>query len=264
MRQPERWARYLDEFHAERPGITELVLRRCRAELPPTNGTKDGTQAPALDPYQWVAARAGSGSRVVDLACGSAPMYRELAGSHDYLGVDTSVAELRLAAERGAPVALADAARLPFADRSVDTVVSSMALMLLPHAESLGEVARVLRPDGRVVAMVPASAPLSAKDRFTYARLLFALRIVALRYPQDAAMDALAPGRSAYGLHVVSDERRRFTYPLERGTGKLLLDSLYVPHLTEKARSRAIQLVSRWTRGELGIPLRLVVMTKAP
>jgi hypothetical protein len=137
-----------------------------------------------------------------------------------------------------------------------------MALMLLPLAGALGEVTRVLRPGGCLVAMVPASAPLSAKDRFTYARLLFALRTAGFRYPQDAALQALAPGRSAYGLRVVSDERRRFTYPLERGAGNMLLDSLYLPRSTEEARGRATRLVNAWTRGELGVPLRLLVLRK--
>lgn len=260
MTQRDRWVTYLDEFHAERAGITERVLRRCQAPHDLSNGTSDGAQVPALDPYQWVAARAGTGRRVVDLACGSAPLHRELAGAHDYLGVDTSVAELCLAAERGAPVALADARRLPLADGSVDTVVSSMALMLLPPGEVLSEVARVLRAGGRFVAMLPASAPLSARDRLTYAQLLLALRMGRFRYPQD--LRTLARGGWEYGLHVVADERRRFTYPLEQGAGKLLLESLYLPDPSEQDRARARRLVSRWTHGELGIPLRLLVLTK--
>lgn len=259
MAEQGTWGSYLDQFHTERPGITERVLRRCRA---PIDAHARSGGATGVDPYSWLAAGVGKSGRVLDLACGSAPMYDELATSHDYLGLDTSVAELRLAVDRGAPVLVADATRLPLSDHTIDTVVCSMALMLLPVASTLEEVARVLRPGGRFIAMVPTSAPLSAKDRFRYVRLLLALRTRAFRYPEDSALDAITPGQSAYGLHVVSDEQRRFSYPLTPDAGTLLLESLYLPNMTEQARRRASQLVTRWTRGELGVPLRLLVLRK--
>lgn len=260
MAEQGTWGSYLDQFHAERAGITERVLRRSRAPVDARTGK--GGEATGADPYQWLVGQAATSGRVLDLACGSAPLYDELAGSHDYLGVDTSLAELRLAVGRGAQVLVADATRLPLGPDTVDTVVCSMALMLLPVAPTLEEVARVLRPGGRFLAMVPTSGPLSAKDRFTYARLLLALRTTAFRYPQDTALAAISPGRSAYGLQVVGDERRRFSYPLTAGAGALLLESLYLPGVPEQAQTRARELVSRWRRGELGVPLRLLVLTK--
>jgi hypothetical protein len=59
MSGDEGFDAYLDRFHDERPGITEVILARARDE--------DGE-----DPYRWLVAGAPPGP-VVDLACGSAP-----------------------------------------------------------------------------------------------------------------------------------------------------------------------------------------------
>ncbi|WP_123606253.1 hypothetical protein [Micromonospora sp. Llam0] len=56
----DRWPRYLTDFHARNPGITEQVLERARS-------------GPG-DPYDWVASVAPPGARVLDVACGSAPL----------------------------------------------------------------------------------------------------------------------------------------------------------------------------------------------
>jgi len=53
---------------------------------------------------------------------------------------------------RVAQILDAPAERLPFADASVDTVVSTLVLCTVPDPErTLGEIARVLRPDGQVL-----------------------------------------------------------------------------------------------------------------
>lgn len=121
------WPGYLAAFHAERAGITEDVLEHALNDQRRT-------------PYDWAAqalgtALAGSSSsspaRVLDLACGGAPMSTRLAG-HDYVGMDLSAAELGRARARGLPVAVASAGRLPLPNACVDAVVISMALMLVP------------------------------------------------------------------------------------------------------------------------------------
>lgn len=66
---------------------------------------------------------------------------------------------------RAALISDAPAERLPFADASVDTVVSTLVLCTVDDAESvLREIARVLRPDGQVLFIehVRASSRLLA------------------------------------------------------------------------------------------------------
>jgi SAM-dependent methyltransferase len=76
------------------------------------------------------------------------------------LGVDISEAMLARAVrnEAGPQVGFikADAQRLPLRDNTVDAVVSTAALQLVPNpATALTEMARVLRPGGRLAIMVP-------------------------------------------------------------------------------------------------------------
>jgi SAM-dependent methyltransferase len=76
------------------------------------------------------------------------------------LGVDISEAMLVRAVrnEAGPQVGFirADAQRLPLRDNTVDAVVSTAVLQLVPHpATALAEMARVLRPGGRLAIMVP-------------------------------------------------------------------------------------------------------------
>jgi arsenite methyltransferase len=52
----------------------------------------------------------------------------------------------------------ADAQRLPLRDNTVDAVVSLAVLQLIPDpAAALAEMARVLRPGGRLAVMVPSA-----------------------------------------------------------------------------------------------------------
>ena len=78
------------------------------------------------------------------------------------LGVDISKAMLARAvrAESGPQVGFirADAQRLPLRDNTVDAVVSLAVLQLIPDpAAALAEMARVLRPGGRLAIMVPTA-----------------------------------------------------------------------------------------------------------
>lgn len=84
------------------------------------------------------------------------------------LGVDISEPMLARAAraEAGPQVGFlrADAQRLPLRDSIIDAVVSIAVLQLIPNpAAALAEMARVLRPGGRLAVMVPTAgraAPL--------------------------------------------------------------------------------------------------------
>ena len=101
------------------------------------------------------------GGAVVDLSCGSGLMTRRLVASGRYsrvLGLDYSEAMLQetrqrfdeeLIATDALTLVRADAGALPLASGSVDAVHAGAALHCWPRLEeSLGEVARALKPGG--------------------------------------------------------------------------------------------------------------------
>jgi demethylmenaquinone methyltransferase / 2-methoxy-6-polyprenyl-1,4-benzoquinol methylase len=91
------------------------------------------------------------GSRVLDLACGTGDLCRELAASGlRPVGFDLSFGMLA-AARTTVPLAQADALRLPVADGRVDGVTCGFALRnFVALAPFLAELARAVRPGGRI------------------------------------------------------------------------------------------------------------------
>jgi demethylmenaquinone methyltransferase/2-methoxy-6-polyprenyl-1,4-benzoquinol methylase len=105
----------------------------------------------------------GPGSVVLDLACGTGDLCRELARAGlRPIGLDLSHGMLA-AARTDAPLVQADALRLPVPDASVDGVTCGFALRNLVALEPfLAELARVVRPGGRIALLEVAepSQPL--------------------------------------------------------------------------------------------------------
>ena len=98
-----------------------------------------------------------TGSRVVELGVGTGVIAGGLRRHGiEVVGFDLSEAMMRGAVERVGPrVALADVDRLPVADDSVDTAFFVWVLQLVPDPiATLAEAARVVRPGGRVVAIL--------------------------------------------------------------------------------------------------------------
>lgn len=94
------------------------------------------------------------GSLVLDVACGTADLCRDLQ-DHGYraVGVDFSEGMLTEARTR-APLVRGDAATLPFPNGSFDGVVCGFALRnFVDLTDVLTECARVLRPGGRIAAL---------------------------------------------------------------------------------------------------------------
>ncbi|CAN5629246.1 bifunctional demethylmenaquinone methyltransferase/2-methoxy-6-polyprenyl-1,4-benzoquinol methylase UbiE [soil metagenome] len=90
-------------------------------------------------------------SLVLDVACGTGDLCRDLAGAgHLPIGLDFSAGMLA-AARTGAPLVQADALALPVAGQAADGITCGFALR---NVESLPrlftELARVLRPGGRL------------------------------------------------------------------------------------------------------------------
>jgi demethylmenaquinone methyltransferase/2-methoxy-6-polyprenyl-1,4-benzoquinol methylase len=108
----------------------------------------------------------GAGACVLDLACGTGDLCDELAASGSVaIGIDYSAGMLASAHTR-APLVRGDAARLPFADGSLDGVICGFALRnFVELTQVFREVARVLKPGGRFAALdaaVPTNPLLRA------------------------------------------------------------------------------------------------------
>lgn len=240
------WVGYLAQFHAQRPGITDDLLGGA-------------TDTAGWTPYAWLAEAVPVGTRVLDLACGSAPTSEVLQAAH-YVGLDLSHAELRLATARGVPVAQADAARLPVADADVDVVACSMALQLLPLGPALSEVRRVLRPGGAFVATVPVACPMPRRDVLRWARLLVALGEPGLRYPNDGALARTRETLASAGLTLVSDEARGFGVDVvSEALADRLLDGLYLPRVPSDRLAAARRVTRGWVGQRVTLPIRRLV-----
>jgi demethylmenaquinone methyltransferase/2-methoxy-6-polyprenyl-1,4-benzoquinol methylase len=102
----------------------------------------------------------GPGSRVLDLACGTGDLCRDLQrGGLAPLGMDLSFGMLA-AARTTAPLAQADALRLPVPDAGVDGVTCGFALRNFVALDPFfAELARVVRPGGRIALLEVAEPP---------------------------------------------------------------------------------------------------------
>lgn len=102
----------------------------------------------------------GTRSIVVDLACGTGDMCRDLTDAgHRPVGIDLSYGMLA-SARTQAPLVHGDGLRLPFADGSVDGVTCGFALRnFVSLPPMLSELGRVLRPGGRIALLDVAEPP---------------------------------------------------------------------------------------------------------
>jgi demethylmenaquinone methyltransferase/2-methoxy-6-polyprenyl-1,4-benzoquinol methylase len=100
------------------------------------------------------------GATVVDLACGTGDLAGDLAARGIVaVGADLSHGMLA-AAPRRFPRVQADGACLPFPDRSVDGVTCGFALRNFTDlAATFDELARVVRPGGRIALLEVATPP---------------------------------------------------------------------------------------------------------
>lgn len=235
-------------------GITERVLSRAFA----------GEHTP----YDWLARSVGTrAGLVVDIGCGAGAMTRALASpERTVVGVDLAEHELRCAQQRAeGPWVLGDARQLPFADHSIDTVVTVMGLAVIrPTDELLAEIARVLRPGGMLATITPSWRPFNRADLALNARLLATLQSRAsLRHAATGAAQRTSPPRlgrlmDQHGLRKVEDKRERYYYTVrDIEDAELLVRGLAV-HSVRSARTRA---AARWLaskaeqRGELAVPI---------
>jgi ubiquinone/menaquinone biosynthesis C-methylase UbiE len=110
------------------------------------------------------------GPRVLDLGVGPGTSAVEMARAEPgkrHLGLDRSGAMVRRAARAARragldlPLVRGDALALPFRDGALDGATCHSLLYLLPDpAAALAELARALRPGGRVALLEPRDGPL--------------------------------------------------------------------------------------------------------
>ena len=239
------WPDFLESFHRERPGITEQVIGR--------------SQAGDLTPYQWLVEAIPTSGEVIDIACGNGPL-AALVGSR-WCGADLSMSELALGVTTHASrQVVAEAAALPFPNAAVDIVICSMALQVLePLSMVVAEIARVLRPGGLFVGIVPARHPLTIRDRWRYVGLIRTLHR-GFATPNDRALARPADVMNSAGFDLLSDESRRFEYPIERpAQAEAFVSSLYLHDVTTAQVAAAATMARRWVGTSLGIPIRRIV-----
>jgi SAM-dependent methyltransferase len=112
--------------------------------------------------------------RILDAGCGTGNNLRHLEAFGPALGVDLSAEALRFCRTRGVKVACAEILALPFPDGAFDCVTSFDVIYhrwVTDDRAALREMARVLRPGGRLLLRVPALKMLwGAHDRAVHSR----------------------------------------------------------------------------------------------
>lgn len=119
-------------------------------------------------PLQWLAVPQGGIALDVGSGPGNVTASLAHAAGPEGLGLGVDISEPMLARavrnEAGPQVGFikADAQRLPLRDNTIDVAVSTAVLQLVPDpAAALAEIARVLRPGGRLAVMVPTAGRLA-------------------------------------------------------------------------------------------------------
>jgi demethylmenaquinone methyltransferase/2-methoxy-6-polyprenyl-1,4-benzoquinol methylase len=114
--------------------------------------------------YTVTVARVGPGDRVLDIAAGTGDLSlafaRKVGPQGTVVHTDINAAMLKVGRDRlldqgvALPTVVCDAERLPFHDASFDLVTVSFGLRNMTHKEqALAEMARVLRPGGRLLVL---------------------------------------------------------------------------------------------------------------
>lgn len=250
------WPAFLAAFHRDRPGIAEEVLSRA------VSGD--------VNPYRWLArAVSPNASRVLDLACGSGPVSREVAQQgRTVIGLDISPDELVLAQQRGpGPWVCGDARALPFPDESFDAVTSSVGLVVVqPLDDVVAEIRRVLKPGGVMAAIAPALRPLAPKDIRVLSRLTGYLRAKP-QFPGNVELAGFTKTIGAHGMRKVEDARERYRYPVRaRADAEILMNGLYLPNTRRSRIEAALEYLDRRIARKglvnIAIPMRRVVAIK--
>jgi len=167
VRPPALVERFLAAFHDADPGGTARAFAGVPLAAP------GGAAGSPADGYTLLARALADAEpalppgALLDLGCGCGLLLAQLRPltGRALLGADLSAGELaaarhRLAGSTGVALHRARAQALPLRDGALAAVLSHMALMLMAEPEQVvAELARVLAPGGRLLALVPAAPP---------------------------------------------------------------------------------------------------------
>jgi len=100
------------------------------------------------------------GARVLEAGCGTGQTLSLFAGDCETVGLDISPVALRLAQKNCTDPVLGSIFSIPFCDNSFDLVYNSGVIEHFPYPTNIAalhEMGRVLKPSGRMIAIVPSS-----------------------------------------------------------------------------------------------------------
>lgn len=116
---------------------------------------KDLAEGTSAEEVVFEAVREANPTRVLEVGCGTGELAERVRDElrAEIIAVDISPRMVELTLERGIEARVADVQQLPFEDGDFDCVVAAWVLYHVPDVDrSLAEIARVLRPGGRIVA----------------------------------------------------------------------------------------------------------------
>jgi ubiquinone/menaquinone biosynthesis C-methylase UbiE len=140
--------------------------------------------------WRWIVSRVPEGASVLDLGCGTGGLLRALSDRIGHgVGADVSGAMLAHARCRGPGLEWTqlDGPRLPWSDATFDVVVSLLSWRYVDWDPTLAEVARVLRPGGRLLVVDMVACPASLADVPTALAHAVRERAHRRRFPEYAA-----------------------------------------------------------------------------
>lgn len=162
----------------------ETRLRR-RASVYTGESTALDARVPAV-----AAVAAAAPRRILEVGCGWGELSEWLARETgaEVVATDLSPRMVELARARGVDARLADVQQLPFGDGEFDVAVAAWMLYHVPDlARGLAELARVLRPGGRLVAVT------NSRFHLMELRELVGSGPSTLSFARETGEDLLAP-----------------------------------------------------------------------
>lgn len=199
--------------------------------------------------------------RLLDIGCGTGLFLQRRKADCDPFGIDFSLQALQFCTSRGlARLARADAVRLPFPDNSFDLVT---AFDLIEHVYDdhalVDEIHRILKPDGFLLATVPAHPRLwSSHDVSLHHFRRYRMRnFKALFRPDQWQAVRLTP---SFGLILPIAGVLRISRRLRTGSGPARSDTVPVPDWLNRMMIGLHGVEAAWLR-RFNLPSGLSLMT---